>query len=712
VQTVAALATAHLVLRLGPLNRALRAAVDHQQTSAAKLLRPELAPLCITDQHIRTLLDQMDASYSCDFRPGIAAVPSSEEHGAEADLRAQAACLGITLPLDRLSHALSLSPFEQQTILLCAAPELDRAYEQIYAFILDDLNRRLPCLELLTSLTARSITEQMVRRHALARSGRLRRTRVLVPLGDAPTGLRQEFRLALTVFDFLTGAHLDLPSFCRDHAEILAPGDVDPPPQISPAQFVRLTEGLTDRRVKVLGIWGPRQNGGEDLVLSLAAAMQRKLRRLLTFEADPASADLNAELETASAMQACLWLDMSRLGDPGQERAKWALAEALANSPVSVFVTGRYPWRPALLLRTGAYAEVELSAPGREARERQWSRNLSGLEKQDIESLASRYSLDTADIRSVSHLALTRAQLAADEQTETLRDHIAAACDIVTRRSTSHFASVVLPRRGPDDLVLPANLHRQILEVASFFQLQSRVDEEWGFGRLAAGSGVKVLFTGDPGTGKTLAAEVIASLLRLALCKVDLARIVSKWVGETEKNLESAFSEAEESHAVLFFDEADALFGKRGDVQQGTDRYANLEVSYLLQRLENSRGLVILATNAKDQIDAAFVRRFQIVVHFPRPGLAERRRLWRLAVPPAAPIEAGLDFEALARLEMTGAAIVSSARTAALLAADAGSRTITMTHMIRATARQFRREARVLTPSELGAYGALLQDAS
>jgi SpoVK/Ycf46/Vps4 family AAA+-type ATPase len=205
---------------------------------------------------------------------------------------------------------------------------------------------------------------------------------------------------------------------------------------------------------------------------------------------------------------------------------------------------------------------------------------------------------------------------------------------------------------------------------------------------------------------------VIASLLGLVLYKVDLARVVSKWVGETEKNLEAAFREVEESHAVLFFDEADALFGKRAEVQHGTDRYANLEVSYLLQRLENSRGLVILASNVKDQIDPAFIRRFQVVMHFPRPGLPERRRLWQLAVPKSAPVAAELDLEALARLEMTGAAIVTSARTAALLAADAGSQAITMAHMVRATARQFRREARLLTPSELGPYGVLLQGAS
>jgi SpoVK/Ycf46/Vps4 family AAA+-type ATPase len=250
------------------------------------------------------------------------------------------------------------------------------------------------------------------------------------------------------------------------------------------------------------------------------------------------------------------------------------------------------------------------------------------------------------------------------------------------------------------------------VEVAKFFRLRSRVDEEWGFGRMVNGTGLRALFTGDPGTGKTLSAEVIAGLLGLPLYKVDLARIVSKWVGETEKNLESAFCEAEESHSVLFFDEAEALFGKRAEVQHGTDRYANLEVSFLLQRIETSRGLVILASNVVDQIDPAFIRRFQVVVHFSRPGLPERRRIWQLAFPSAAPLDPELDLDALARLDMTGAAIVSAARTAALLVADSGASTISMAHVIHAVARQFRREARILTPADLGPYGVLLQGAS
>jgi SpoVK/Ycf46/Vps4 family AAA+-type ATPase len=201
----------------------------------------------------------------------------------------------------------------------------------------------------------------------------------------------------------------------------------------------------------------------------------------------------------------------------------------------------------------------------------------------------------------------------------------------------------------------------------------------------------------------------------MPLLKIDLSRIVSKWVGETEKHLEEAFREAEDSNAVLFFDEADALFGKRGEVRHGVDRYANMEVSYLLQRLEAYAGLVVLASNLRDNIDAAFTRRFQVVLHCPRPVAAERRRIWEIAFPKAAPLEEGMDLDLLSRLDLTGAGIVGAAQTAALMAVESKTETdgavITKSHVVRAIARQYRREARLLTSSELGPYAPLLQEA-
>ena len=240
-----------------------------------------------------------------------------------------------------------------------------------------------------------------------------------------------------------------------------------------------------------------------------------------------------------------------------------------------------------------------------------------------------------------------------------------------------------------------------VLELAAACRAWPRIAEDWGFAARGGAGGVKALFTGEPGTGKTLAAEVIAGMLGLTLLKIDLSQVVSKWVGETEKNLEAAFRRAENSQALLFFDEADALFGKRGEVKHGMDRYANLEVGFLLQRLEQSDALVILASNLKENLDKAFTRRFHYIIHFPRPETAERERIWRLAFPPGTPVARDVDFSALAYLDMTGAAIVGAARSAALLAAHSSGAEISADHIIQGITRQYQRDARLLRPEEL-----------
>jgi SpoVK/Ycf46/Vps4 family AAA+-type ATPase len=274
---------------------------------------------------------------------------------------------------------------------------------------------------------------------------------------------------------------------------------------------------------------------------------------------------------------------------------------------------------------------------------------------------------------------------------------------LVARKHGERHTTLVTPRRTIDDLVLPPELHARVVDIVHYFRALPTVMDEWGFARRVSGGGLKALFTGEPGTGKTLAAEAVAHELGLPMLRVDLARVVSKWIGETEKNLDLVFNEARDSHAVLFFDEAEALFGARGDVRHGTDRYANLEVSYLLQRFEDHGGVVILATNLRDKIDHAFMRRFQVVVGFPRPSEKERRRLWQRVFTPATPLAGDLDVPTLARLDLTGAGIVGAAQVAAMCAEREGA-SVAMKHVVRGLVRQYQRESRVLTGHDLGAH--------
>jgi len=255
------------------------------------------------------------------------------------------------------------------------------------------------------------------------------------------------------------------------------------------------------------------------------------------------------------------------------------------------------------------------------------------------------------------------------------------------------------PQRTRDMLVLPEAELAQVVEVADAARSWPRIAEDWRLARFG-NPGVTALFAGDPGTGKTLAAEVIASEVGIDLMAVDVSRLVSKWIGETEKHLDAVFTEAEASSCVLFFDEADALFGQRGEVSNGADRYANLEVGYLQQRLERYEGLVILASNLRADLDPAFTRRFHHVVHFPRPTEAERLRLWELALTPPVALAEPIELERLAGLDLTGAGIAAIVRDAALAAHAHGRSALASADILAAAGRQYRREARLL-PREL-----------
>jgi SpoVK/Ycf46/Vps4 family AAA+-type ATPase len=260
-----------------------------------------------------------------------------------------------------------------------------------------------------------------------------------------------------------------------------------------------------------------------------------------------------------------------------------------------------------------------------------------------------------------------------------------------------------------DDLILPVATQTRIRELASAIRFRHVVYAEWGFERrIASGRGVKALFAGGSGTGKTMTASVIAQDLALDLYKIDLSSIVSKYIGETEKNLDRIFQAAQSSNAILFFDEADALFGKRSEVKDAHDRYANIEVSYLMQKVEDHEGIVILASNLSKNIDEAFSRRLHYVIDFPLPDEIHRERLWRSMFPPEAPLAKDLDWRFLAKqFSIAGGDIRNVALDAAFLAAQDG-RVITMKQLVNAMARQMMKQGRIPSPTDFKQYHALI----
>ncbi len=457
--------------------------------------------------------------------------------------------------------------------------------------------------------------------------------------------------------------------------------------------------------------------------MAIARAADRPLRRWAV--PDPRSFDpaqqqsLRDAIQVASVLDAILWIQTGALTDPAHPedaRIGEALADLLAVSRIRTILTGAHPWQPPRLLAARPFITFEVDTPDSSQRRAIWQQAAPGTSPRILDELAARFSVSGIEARAAAGLAATTQKInharsvgpPADSRKPSPDDPLVVASAALERQKVTPFTTLIVPKRGRDDLILPEPLKTHVLEIAAFHKVWPAVCGPWGFGRMMTGpGGIKALFTGDSGTGKTLAAEVIAKELGAPLLKLDLSRIVSKWVGETEKHLDAVFLEAEDRESVLCLDEADSLLGKRGEIRQGTDRYANLEVSYLLQRLEEHPGLVVMASNHKENIDPAFMRRFQTILHFPRPGLVERAQIWRIAFPGTAryQMEEKVKFDELARLDMTGAAIVESARTAALLAARLTKpeqrATVELKQIADAVKRQYLRESRVLSAREL-----------
>jgi ATPase family associated with various cellular activities (AAA) len=690
------LAIRHLLIRLRPINRALRAAVERQAAEAARLDRPDLLPYCITDEQVAALLDRLDALPLPDGAGATSLSP--EELAAEDQIREEASAAGVTLPLDELAGRLGLTDGEQQAFLLCAAPELDRAYERVIGYVLDDLNRRVPCVELLTMITAGSGLGGLAERGMLSCSGRLRLLGLLTPYGDAPTDLRQELRVPSGVVDFLLGHGGDLAVLAHDPGAVPIPDTAAIPPQLDAGHLDRMGKALQAGDLDLVGVWGSPRAGQHEAIYALAQAAGMPLRQSV-------GNDIEDALNIAASLGAILWLPTDGL------EFSSVMTGLLLRSRTPVCLSGTEPWRPPPVLAARAYAEIVIPRPSYHDRVAMWAKALPELDAYTTEELAARYRVSDEELLGIA--ALARADLlpegdatyrhSATHHDRTPGDVVAQAVSAVTCGPVVGFAHAIIPRRCPEDLVLPTAERQMVLELAAAYRSWPRISEDWGFARHGNG-GVKALFTGDPGTGKTLAAEVIAGMLGLTLLKIDLSQVVSKWIGETEKNLEIAFRQAENSQAVLFFDEADALFGKRGEIKQGIDRYANLEIGFLLQRLEQFQGLIILASNLKENLDKAFTRRFHYIINFPRPEMSERARIWRIAFPPEAVLAPDVDFSALANLDMTGAAIMGAARSAALVAAQLLCKEISMSHIVQGVSRQYQRDVRILRNGELDQY--------
>jgi hypothetical protein len=645
--------------------------------------------LCAAIDVVRALLQARLAQLAGEAVP----VRTDQLTPAYQALEAAQQAMPAPAALDSLARTFRLTEFERQVLVLCGATEFDGAFPGLCAQLNGDPMKGYPTFSLaLTTLPGAHWS-------ALAPRAPLRRWR-LIDIGAGPTLTGSPLRLDERVLHTLAGVH-DLDE--RLHG-LLVP--VIPEAHLAPSHR-RLAE-------RVAGAWTSVQSGavlpvihlhGDDPsgMRAIAAAAAASLGLGLYSTAARILPSSLAELRTLLhlwerevALSGGAWLleiDSLDEGEPQQRRALSWLVEHTQTPFLVASRERQQPWqRPVVTF--------EVQRPTAEEQRALWQRALgpqAAALNGGIDALVTQFHLSPAAILA----AATEAGVAtaADDDSvpvATLWD----ASRVQARPRLDDLAQRIEPAATWADLVLPEQQRTILAEVAIHVRQRATVYHRWGFaGKGTRGLGISALFAGPSGTGKTTAAEVLANELRLDLYRIDLSAVVSKYIGETEKNLRRVFDAADEGGAILLFDEADALFGKRSEVKDSHDRYANIEVGYLLQRMETYRGLAILTTNMKNALDSAFLRRIRFVVSFPFPDAAQRAEIWRRVFPADTPTDE-LDIQKLSRLSIPGGNIRNIALYAAFLAADAGE-PVRMTHLLRATRTEYAKMEKTLTTAEI-----------
>ncbi len=611
--------------------------------------------------------------------------------GAEHDERVVAALveaadaeLSAPAAIDTLSGLFGLSAFERDLLLLAAGVEMDADLGRVCAAALGQSQAPRPQATFGLALAALEHSHWS----ALAALAPLRRWRLL-EVDDSAGLVNGRLRIDERVLHYLAGVNYLDPRL----QPLLSPV---PAPQVMAGTHRHICQSVLERlrepssSYPVVLLSGDDVDGQADVAAEVAVHLHVQLYRAQAEDlpGSPAEADAFATLwQREAALLGAILLIHCQDGTPAK-----AVAYLADRSGSPLFIAGRDV--PSCKRATIRFT---VNKPDGAEQKQLWQQvlgpatvRMNGM----LDGVASQFSL------SARAIAIAGAGLRDVAESGSQADSaLWKACRSVSRSRLEDLAQRLDPVAGWNDLVLPEAQQRTLRQIAAHAKHRLMVYQHWGFaGKGVRGLGITALFAGESGTGKTMAAEVLANELRLDVYRIDLSGVVSKYIGETERNLRRVFDAAETSGAMLLFDEADALFGKRSEVRDSHDRYANIEVSYLLQRMEAYRGLAILTTNMKAALDVAFSRRLSFVVQFPFPDQHQRELIWSRIFPAAAPLEP-LDYAKLARLSMSGGNIRSIALNAAFLAADEGA-AVGMRHLLQAAHTEAAKRERPLSDAE------------
>jgi hypothetical protein len=633
---------------------------------------------------------------------------------AEIDARAHRTTQqGMVLPCVAVGHVFGLNRTEQDVLLLALAPEVDLRYERLFAYIQDDVTKKRPSVELALRLLCVALADRLDARRMFAPHAPLLRHHLIQLFDDGqrqPPLLARFLKLDERIVTELLGQPAIDPSLAGSVTLM------HPQRQLTdlvlPQQFVvqlrRMSAAHDDGFVLALqGSYGSGRGAVAEAVCAELGMPLLKidLQQLVASDMEPVACVERVLREALLRGAAILWQGADRLlFDDALVSWRTPWLALLDQYTGCSFLAVEQHWEAHGALRRRYFLCVELPMPSFAERDHLWRLQLNGdaPDAATMEALTSTFRLSGGQIRDAVVMARSLARWRGGPITS---EDFYVACRAQSSGKLHSLAHKIVTTYSWNDIVLPVDQLDMLREICVQVRHRRQVLERWGFDQhLAMGKGLNVLFAGPSGTGKTMAADIIASNLGLELYKVDLSTVVSKYIGETEKNLERIFTAAREANAILFFDEADALFGKRSEVKDAHDRYANIEVGYLLQQMEAYDGVVILATNLRKNMDDAFVRRLHVAIDFPFPEEADRLRIWQKVFPREAPLADDVDLQFVAKqFKLSGGNIRNIALLAAYLAAEQGT-PIGMRHLVRAIKREYQKLGKLVTEAEFGVY--------
>jgi ATPase family associated with various cellular activities (AAA) len=627
---------------------------------------------------------------------------NNEQIAAAARAMESAAVMEPPPALLILAERFGLSRFEREVLLLCAAMELDTSVASL-CNLAQGGNRPYPTFGLALALFEEPFWE------ALSPERPLRYWRLLeINQPGAQPLTASALRADERIVNYLKGLNYVDDRLTPFLVPLKSWDNTKPLPESQQKAAATLIHKLQasneTNQLPVIQLPGSDSASKQLIASQAASTLGLHLYRLPAgwLPANPTDVDALARfVNRESALVAvAFYVDASEIDNSAAETSESSRASILNRFLTRINCLVFLDTRDVRTFTSAQTITLDVSKPTRAEQQTAWAQALGQVAGESPAQLAGQFNLGLGEIDRIAEAVSVSETGATIDDERTLHERLWDECLGSTRPRLDELAPRLDAKATWSDLVLPAQEMNLLRQIASQVSQRAKVYEEWGFSKkMNRGLGISALFAGESGTGKTMAAEVIANELRLNLYRIDLSAVVSKYIGETEKNLRRLFDAAEDGGAILFFDEADALFGKRSEVKDSHDRYANIEINYLLQRLEAYRGLAILATNMKNALDAAFTRRLRFIVNFPFPGPDERREMWRNVFPPQT-LTSGLDINRLSQLNLAGGNIHNVALNAAFLAAKVG-RPVTMSLIFKAARAEFGKLERLVSEADL-----------